>query len=260
MTCPICKEQIKDEAKFCNKCGSKIPRCPTCGEVIVKKMQFCTNDGTKLPESVLSLFPDSSDNNDYIPESTYEYQDLNKKKKSNGAGYAIIISIAILFCLVLGGLAGYKYFADEYPWETIKNQKNKVSAGDESGYESNDDVAYSTTITGEEMEDDKNGSFSEIDENLNNNYYYDDEVENQNIRDYDSYETGEIEIPTDSLAYFIENCDSEYLSISNIQSFDTGMCRIARNSIYAHSGREFSDIALQEFFSRYDWYYSYFAH
>ena len=57
MKCPFCKQEIKDNSKFCAKCGKEIPRCPGCGKVIYKRTRFCTNDGTPLPENVLMLFP-----------------------------------------------------------------------------------------------------------------------------------------------------------------------------------------------------------
>ncbi len=60
MLCPICSQNIKDDSKFCVKCGSKIPRCPTCGRVISRRTRFCTNDGTPIPEEVLLLLKDPS--------------------------------------------------------------------------------------------------------------------------------------------------------------------------------------------------------
>ena len=50
MICPICEKKIKDDSKFCGKCGCKIPRCPTCGKVIDKQFRFCIYDGTPISE------------------------------------------------------------------------------------------------------------------------------------------------------------------------------------------------------------------
>lgn len=60
MICPFCNEEIKDNTKFCKKCGAKIPRCPSCGMVLKKKMKFCKNDGTPIPEEILQLFDEQN--------------------------------------------------------------------------------------------------------------------------------------------------------------------------------------------------------
>lgn len=57
MFCPICKQEIKDNSKYCGMCGRKIPRCPTCGMVIQRRMSFCIQDGTPLSEDIISVFP-----------------------------------------------------------------------------------------------------------------------------------------------------------------------------------------------------------
>lgn len=62
MICPKCNNQIKDDAKFCNRCGKKIPRCPTCGKYLKKKTRFCTYDGTPIPEDIIELFSDEEEN------------------------------------------------------------------------------------------------------------------------------------------------------------------------------------------------------
>lgn len=56
------------------------------------------------------------------------------------------------------------------------------------------------------------------------------------------------------LLYFLENCDSVYLSRSDIEGFDEEMCRLARNGVYAKSGRMFKDSSLQEYYEQFDWY------
>lgn len=57
MLCPICNMEINRNAKFCSKCGKKVPRCPTCGSVIFKGMNFCRKDGTIIPKEILAAFP-----------------------------------------------------------------------------------------------------------------------------------------------------------------------------------------------------------
>lgn len=60
MTCPICGKESRDDAKFCSKCGTRIPRCPTCGSVLTKRMRFCLHDGTPIPEEIQNIFPEDT--------------------------------------------------------------------------------------------------------------------------------------------------------------------------------------------------------
>ena len=63
MICPICKNEIKEDSKFCSKCGQQIPRCPTCNRVIPKKIKFCIHDGTPLGEELFGAFSDKREAN-----------------------------------------------------------------------------------------------------------------------------------------------------------------------------------------------------
>ena len=63
MICPSCKKEIRDELKFCNKCGAKIESvepvsektaseskviCPSCGKELKPGQKFCNGCGTKI--------------------------------------------------------------------------------------------------------------------------------------------------------------------------------------------------------------------
>ena len=58
MKCVKCNERLKDGAKFCSKCGTKIPYCTGCGKLLVTKVRFCEDCGTPVPEAVQALFPE----------------------------------------------------------------------------------------------------------------------------------------------------------------------------------------------------------
>lgn len=58
----------------------------------------------------------------------------------------------------------------------------------------------------------------------------------------------------DRLAWFLDRCDSEYLTRTDIEGFDAEMCVYARNGVYARSGRKFLDADLQRYFEQFDWY------
>ena len=58
------------------------------------------------------------------------------------------------------------------------------------------------------------------------------------------------------LQEFINYCDSQLFDPSTFEGFDKQMASYARNAIFAHAGRKFSDASgLQSYFSQYDWYY-----
>ena len=60
MICPKCKSEIKDDSKFCGKCGQKISRCTTCGRPILERARFCVYDGTMIPDDMLNLLPEET--------------------------------------------------------------------------------------------------------------------------------------------------------------------------------------------------------
>lgn len=48
MQCPVCKNEVSGNMKFCSKCGARLPEikyCPSCGGVITADMKFCRNCG-----------------------------------------------------------------------------------------------------------------------------------------------------------------------------------------------------------------------
>ncbi len=141
MICPICKSVIKDESKFCGKCGSMIPRCPTCGRVITKKSKFCASDGTPLPEEVIALFETASEAapktapqvvketvQKAAPNGAVQAGKVRKKKKSL---FPVLIVLAIIVLLGISITAGYHYFFGEYPWETIMPLGNQEEETEE---------------------------------------------------------------------------------------------------------------------------------
>ena len=56
------------------------------------------------------------------------------------------------------------------------------------------------------------------------------------------------------LSYWIAYCDTLYMDESHLNGMNEAECRIARNAIYAKSGRIFNASDLTEFFSGYSWY------
>ncbi|MCG8423486.1 MAG: AAA family ATPase [Proteobacteria bacterium] len=52
MRCPACDEEIPEGSKFCNACGTSLPRvCQSCGEANAPRAKFCSECGTQLAPS-----------------------------------------------------------------------------------------------------------------------------------------------------------------------------------------------------------------
>ena len=61
--------------------------------------------------------------------------------------------------------------------------------------------------------------------------------------------------PLSTLEYWIENCDVLYLHSTDLYGLSQEEARIARNAIYAKSGRIFKADDLNAYFQAYSWYY-----
>lgn len=57
-----------------------------------------------------------------------------------------------------------------------------------------------------------------------------------------------------SLEYWITYCDTKYMDESYLYGMTKAECRIARNAVYAKSGRIFTSDDLATYFSYYSWY------
>ena len=60
-----------------------------------------------------------------------------------------------------------------------------------------------------------------------------------------------------ALEYWIEYCDKMALSESDLYGMTQEECRLARNAIYAKSGRIFQSADLTNYFGQFSWYYPY---
>ena len=59
MQCPQCQVENRDNAKFCEGCGSGLTRsCPGCSQEVSPRAKFCPECGTRLTAS--TLFPNHS--------------------------------------------------------------------------------------------------------------------------------------------------------------------------------------------------------
>lgn len=63
--CPICKEEIEDNSRFCDQCGAELHYCNRCGRVGMGRR--CTNCGG------LMVSPDALNTNMSMSQTSYSY-------------------------------------------------------------------------------------------------------------------------------------------------------------------------------------------
>lgn len=131
MLCPVCKADIKEDAKFCIKCGNKIPRCPTCGMVITRKMVYCINDGTRLPENIIAMFADDINGETHLP---IEEPLFMERKKCFFPAIGMMVLALFVIIAVAGGiffLGGDSEKAQSYSLKTAEADKSVAALTEE---------------------------------------------------------------------------------------------------------------------------------
>lgn len=90
MKCYNCGEEVKDNLKFCPKCGCEIPQirtCPKCGhEIRNEDMQFCNNCGVLLPNipySHLNIVSTRLDTTQMVCPNSNSPVPADEKKRDN---------------------------------------------------------------------------------------------------------------------------------------------------------------------------------
>lgn len=214
MNCPICKQEIKDNSKFCSKCGAKIPCGSTGGTMKQKKTIF-------LPvlAAVLGLF------------------------------FMIGVGIIAYIAIRSGFPSGI-----EWPFgirETIDEKSNMVDSDPNNESQTEASVATENTPDFEADDEEKKVTNSADEEGF---YELEDEAldifPSTTFTNKDKDESEE----NNPVVYFIMHCDTEYLTKNDLKGFNADMCRLARNGIYARLGRKFDDAELQKYFEQFDWY------
>lgn len=243
MICPICKQEIKDDSRFCSRCGKKIPRCPTCGKVFYKKSRFCIHDGTPVPEDIFCVFEETAQQvPNTVEAERFRKIKLRSEKRKKFVSFA---ATAVLFILI-GGAVGCIVFHERISLKNqINNSRNSVFSEEMPENESDgEDTKPADDIMVEE--------FPEEDQAPEKESPAEAVVSEDNSVDID--EESVSDESTDAVLYFIMHSDSKYFTEKDLEDFDADMCRIARNGIYALMGRKFSDEKLTAYFEKYDWY------
>jgi class 3 adenylate cyclase/tetratricopeptide (TPR) repeat protein len=132
MNCPNCNSQNREDAKFCNNCGSPLSlQCPNCGTTNRASARFCDNCGFNLKEAGSQKFeprePAEAGEQEtgrempglqqYIPKELLAKLEAAHQKGSMLGERRIV---TILFCDVKGSTAAAEGF-DPEEWADIMN-------------------------------------------------------------------------------------------------------------------------------------------
>ena len=231
MKCLYCEKEIPDHARFCTGCGQQIPRCPTCGKVLTKPAFFCTNDGTEIPWEILNLIPGYQEPSPEIDPGESTVMD---EGKDAGKGVKLLLMIGCVCLVAVLCFIGGKLVGGKESSEKLGNATVSTTAA--SAYQ---DEYHSVETTSAVKEQTKPSTEPTTEPPT--------EAPTEKPTEPQSQEEK-------NLLFWIENCDSSYLSKDLLKGLSKEECRLARNAIYARSGRKFKDAELMEYFGQFSWY------
>lgn len=172
MICPKCKSEIKDDSKFCGKCGQKISRCPTCGRPILERARFCVYDGTMIPDDMLNLLPeetaeDITENQEQQERREQAVVKKTGRQKKKKVFVVLGVILGIVVCAGVGyaavhALSGKKNVDQKQEQKIAREEKKETTAVPEKISESSklkqktdqDEIASVSENTTENQETD----------------------------------------------------------------------------------------------------------
>lgn len=172
MICPKCKSEIKDDSKFCGKCGQKISRCPTCGRPILERARFCVYDGTMIPDDMLNLLPeetaeDITENQEQQERREQAVVKKTGRQKKKKVFVVLGVMLGIVACAGVGyaavhALSGKKNVDQKQEQKIAREEKKETTAVPEKISESSklkqktdqDEIASVSENTTENQETD----------------------------------------------------------------------------------------------------------
>ena len=203
--------------------------CAKCGKAVAEGRQLCSSCKTKARESHAA-----------------PYERREEKQSKGNSLIILLVVVTVLVCVATAAVCIAAFSGK------TKAEENETVAPPNSGWFEYYDEELGVHVLGTEPED--------LEVSVNE-APAERPTEAPTVAPAEPPTEPPTEAPTEPeidadprLLYFIENCDSMYLKEDDVQGFDKEMCRIARNSLYAKSGRMFKDSALQEFFEQFDWY------
>ena len=258
MYCPECGNEVKENAKFCAKCGTKLnfaqkaetpvaenkPEAPATKPVVEKQVAPVTE---QKAEPVAEKKAPAGENK---PEPVAENKTENKKSKT------IIIILSIIIAILLGVGAGY-VVVDKDIFGLFDSENEAEDDEDESIDEEDDkDDEDSDAIKDEEDSEDKK---AEKKKKKKKKAETEDVVVAKEATETAApvEEVEETVVEEEVSEYILEYSSARFYNLEDLYGMTAEECRIARNEIYARHGRLFSDAELQAYFNEKSWYEGY---
>lgn len=234
MFCKKCGNEMSGNVKFCQNCGA--PVSSNSGGANV------TNN-TNMRNPVSTTKPAHSSN-------------ATKKSKNSKNGTVIVLAVTLIILIIVFVLAVVAIKSG-----MLSDFVGKGTVEQESESERDDESSESTFNENRNEEQDENNdvvqeSTEAVDESTAENSGNEDrfsKVESQN--EEVAVEDGSVETAEpEDFDYILFDSDSRYVNENELLGFTKGMCRLARNEIYARYGRKFKDEELQNYFLSRSWY------
>jgi len=133
MHCPKCQHENRQEAKFCEACGSKLElSCPSCGNQIRPGAAFCDNCGTALTEKKENRGTGESGNRGKAEKAKQKRKrvtpsDSGPRTSDSGLTSAERRQLTVMFCDLVGSTALSEQL-DPEEWRAVVQEYQRVCA------------------------------------------------------------------------------------------------------------------------------------
>ena len=148
MVCKNCGAELKDGARFCNKCGAKQPEVAIVGHI----------DKTAQTEQRIAGIPQQAPQQQMPPQPQPQVQPQQQAQAKSSGGLIAIIVILIIVILALGGWIVYSALGSDDDDDSSSKSKSKADTSS-SQVESDDDTEGSS----DDESSDENDESSEED-------------------------------------------------------------------------------------------------
>ncbi len=228
MKCIRCGKELKDDALFCDNCGTKVIKPePELG----KTESTDSEERTDLPINP----PSNTQPTQALPSSVLQETDSEPAKKAVKKNKTIVIIAIVSAVVVIGAIVALIcVFALD-----AKDTSDVVSGGEPvRGYTSVKEKELAEQNKGQGKTGEKQESKQEQEEAA---------------LDAELFSTKK-EIIGSPRGYILSESNARYYSEQELNELTNYELYLARNEIYARHGREFNNEDLQDYFWNKDWY------
>ena len=230
--------------------------CKKCGKEINGNVRFCQKCGSPVGNNV----GDSNATSKMNTINTLQGANATKKfnKSQNGTVIALaVILVVLIIVFVLAVVAIKSGMLSEFEGKgAVEQESDSKSDRDDEYSESSSDeerneMSEENNKTGQESTEAVEESNTDNTDNADRFSKVESEKEEVAVVD------GSVEdVEPEDFDYILFDSDSRYVDENELLGFTKGMCRLARNEIYARHGRKFKDEELNNYFLSRSWYAS----